>query len=125
MSNKEIQNLLAGSADTVPDDEVAAVLFAQHYAYSRGNPSKESWKRVVDIYGDVKAKGILGSIRMIMFGNTFGIPLNSLRNRLKGNPDERSNLLYEVSIMIAGILFLPVALIHAFVSDLLMIPITK
>lgn len=118
MGNEEIQDLLAGSTDTVPDDEIAAVLFAQHYADSRGNPSKDAWQRIVDIYGEPKAKGILGAIRMIMLGNAFGIVLNSLKDRLKGRPDNRSNLLYEIGIILAFIVFLPVALIHTLISNL-------
>ena len=123
MSNKEIQNLLAHSLDTVPDDEIAAVLFAQHYADSRANPSMDAWKRILDTYGEAKAKGILGVIRIIMFGNTFGIVLSSIKNRLGGKPDPRSNLLYETSILLALIPFLPIALIHALISDLLRLPI--
>ena len=119
MSSEEIRNLLAGSTDTVPDDEIAAVMFAQHYADSRGNPSKEAWQHIVDAYGETKAKGILGAVRMIMFGNTFGIVLNSLKSRFGGNPDKRSSLLYEISMILSFIPFLPVALIHALISDLL------
>ena len=119
MSSGEIQNLLAGSTDTVPDDEIAAVMFAQHYADSRGNPSKETWQHIVDAYGETKAQGILGAVRMIMFGNTFGIVLNSLKNRFVGKPDKRSNPLYEISMILAFTPFLPVALIHALMSDLL------
>lgn len=125
MSSKEIHNLLAGSMDTVPEDEVAAVLFAQHYADSRGKPSKDAWLRIVNIYGEEKAKGILGAIRMIMFGNTIGIVLSSLKSRIHGKPDQRSNLLYEISMMISCIIFLPIALIHALVSDLLITSIIK
>ncbi len=123
MSSEEIQNLLSHSLDTVPNDEITAILFAQHYADSRANPSMEAWKRLVDTYGEAKAKGVLGAIRMIMIGNTFGIVLSSLKGRLSGKPDPRSNLLYEISMLIVFIPFLLVALIHAFISDLLKLSI--
>jgi AhpD family alkylhydroperoxidase len=122
MSNEEIKNMLSGIIDDVPADEVAAVIFAQHYADTRGNPTLESWQRVVEIYGISKAKGILGSIRTIMIGNTYGIPWSSFFNRLRGNPDQRSSLLYEIS-MILGTILIPISFIHALISEVFKIPI--
>ena len=124
MSNEEIQNMLSGIIDDVPTNEVAAVMFAQHYADTRGNPTMESWQRIVEIYGISKAKGILGSIRTIMIGNAYGIAWSSFFNRLRCRPDPRSNLLYEVS-MILGTILIPISLIHALISDLLRKPIIK
>ena len=46
MSNEEIQNMLAGISDDIPENEMSAVVFSQHYADSRGYPSKESWERI-------------------------------------------------------------------------------
>lgn len=125
MSSEEIQNLLSHSLDTVPEDEIAAVLFAQHYADSRADPSMGAWRRVVDVYGEEKAKGILGAVRMIMFGNAFGIVLSSIKGRFRGKPDPRSNAFYEVSMVFALLLFLPVALIHALISEILRVPVIR
>ncbi len=122
MDNEEIKNMLSGVMDDVPAEEVAAVMFAQHYADTRGNPTPESWERIIEIYGIPKAKGILGSIRAMMIGNTFGIPWSSLFNRLRGNPDQRSSLLYEIS-MILGTILIPISFIHALISDLFKTPI--
>ena len=77
MSNEEIQNMLSGIFDNVPTEEMAAIMFAQHYADCRGNPSQESWEQILEVYSSSKAKGILGAIRMIMIGNTCGIPWSS------------------------------------------------
>ena len=123
MSNEEIQNMLSGVFDNVPTEEMAAIIFAQHYADCRGNPSQESWEQIVELYSSSKAKGILGAIRMIMIGNTYGIPWSSFFNRFKGKPDERSNVLYEISMMTTSIAFTPVAIIHALISVLLRVPI--
>ena len=122
MSNEEIQKMLSGIIDDVPTSEVPAVMFAQHYADTRGNPTLESWQRIVEIYGISKAKGILGSIRFIMIGNAYGIAWSSFFNRLRCRPDQRSNLLYELSIML-GTILTPISLIHALISDLFRIPI--
>lgn len=123
MSQEEIRQLLAGSTDAVPDDEIAAVLFAQHYADSRGRPSKKAWRQITALYGAPKAEGILGAIRMIMFGNCAGIVLNSFAGRWKGRPDPRSSLLYELGMMAAWILFFPAALIQAVFASLLRRPL--
>jgi len=124
MSNEEIMNMLSGIIDDVPSEEIAAIMFAQHYADTRGNPTPESWERIVEIYGINKAKGILGSIRTIMIGNTLGIPWSSFLNRLRGNPDHRSTLKYEFC-MILGSILIPISFIHALISDLFKIPILK
>jgi len=122
MTAEEIQNMLSGIIDDVPDDEVAAIMFAQHYADTRGNPTRESWQRIVQIYGTSKAKAILGSIRMIMIGNTYGIPWSSFFNRFRGKADPRSSLQYELTMML-GTILVPVSFIHALISDLLKKPI--
>lgn len=123
MSIEEIHNLLRSSMDTVPDDEINAVLFAQHYADSRGKPDIEAWDRVVDIYGEEKAKGILGAARMIMFGNTFGIVLSSIRGRFKGDPDPRSSVIYETAMVLALIPLSVAAAVHALIAGLFRLPI--
>lgn len=121
MSNEEIQKMLAGVIDDVPEEEISGVLFAQHYADKRGNPSKESWDRIVDLYGNEKAKGILGTTRMIMFGNAAGIPWGSFINRFKRQEeiDDRSNLIYEIAMILVTIIYLPIAIVHALSSKLL------
>lgn len=122
MTCEEIRKILVGIIDDVPDEEVAAVTFAKHYADTRGNPSKASWQYIVEQYGLSKARGILGSIRTIMIGNTYGIPWSSFFNRFKGKPDPRSSLKYEISLML-GTLLVPISLFHALISDLLGKPI--
>ncbi|MDO9045790.1 MAG: carboxymuconolactone decarboxylase family protein [Methanobacteriaceae archaeon] len=122
MSSEEIHNMLAGVMDDIPDDELAAVMFAQHYADTRGHPTEESWQRIVEIYGISRAKGILGSIRAIMIGNAYGIAWSSFFNRLRGRPDPRSSLMYEAR-MILGTVLIPISLIHALISNLFKKPI--
>ncbi|MDY0387788.1 MAG: carboxymuconolactone decarboxylase family protein [Methanolobus sp.] len=127
MSNEEIQNMLAGVRDDVPEEEISAVMFAQHYAETRGYPSKKSWERIVEIYGFRKAKGILGTIRMIMFGNAAGAAWGSFVNRLKKEEkaDDRSNLLYEIGMILVTFIYLPIALIHTISTKLFRIHIIK
>ncbi|MFA5396408.1 MAG: carboxymuconolactone decarboxylase family protein [Methanogenium sp.] len=94
MTNEEIQNMLARVSDDIPEKETFAVLFGQHYADSRGNPSEKTWKRIIEMYGLPEAKGILASIRIMMLGNATTIPWSSFLNRFRGKPDTRSGVLY-------------------------------
>ena len=70
---EEVRMLLAGDAGAIPADEAIAIAFAQHYADSRGNPTRESWQRLVETQGSAKALGILGAARTMMIGNAYGI----------------------------------------------------
>jgi|SRR5690625_388746 len=99
MSNEEIKMLLVGNTEKVSNDEMTAVMFAQYYADTRGNPSKESWDRVVQTYGKEKALGILGAVRAIMIGNIYGLALSAFKSRLKGKKIEKTNLFYEIRMM--------------------------
>lgn len=125
MSNDEIENMLAGVNENVPTNELPAILFAQHYADYRGQPSLDSWTKIVDLYGEQKARGVLAAIRVIMLGNVYGIAWSSFINRFKGKPDKRSDLLYELSIILSSFLFVPVALIHSLLLNVSKFPLIK
>ena len=123
MDSEEIQRMLSGSFDNIPQEQLQAVLFAQHYADSNGHPSEKAWEKVIAQYGESKALGILGTIRMIMMGNVYGIVLGSFVNRFKGKPDSRSNIFYEILMMVSALIFMPVVFIHVLIASLLHIPI--
>jgi AhpD family alkylhydroperoxidase len=125
MSNEEIQGMLSGVTTDIPAEELPAILFAQHYAESRGEPSGESWDRVVEVYGSLKAYEILSAVRIIMIGNAYGIPWSSFFGRFKKKPDERSSLFYEISVMILGTVMMPVALMHTLAAGLFRAPLIK
>jgi AhpD family alkylhydroperoxidase len=118
MSEQEIAAMLSGSGEHVPEDQRVAVLFAQHYADTRGTPSQASWRRLEERYGRETALGILGAVRAIMIGNAHGIPLSALRSRLKGRPIGKSSLTYEVGMVLSLVPFLPAAILHAIAMDL-------
>lgn len=123
LSNEEIQNMLSGLIISVPSDELQAIMFAQHYADSRGKPAKEAWDRIAESYGLSKSYGILGAIRAIMMGNAYGIPWSSFFNRFRGRPDKRSSLLYEAEVIILGSLIIPFAIVHSLAASLLRLKI--
>ncbi len=127
MSNEEIQNMLSGVSDDVPEEEISAIMFSQHYAETRGRPSKKSWDRIVELYDIKEAKGILGAIRIMMFGNAAGVAWGSFVNRFKkeGEVDKRSNPFYEIGMILATVVYLPIALVHTLLAKLVRAPAIK
>lgn len=124
-SEEEIRGMLGGSMSDVPDDELDGVLFAQHYADTRGKPSQESWQRVLTQYGETGAFGVLAGTRMIMFGNATGIPAGSFINRFRKKPDPRSNIGYELVMMLAMLVYLPFAGLTALILNLVKAPLIR
>ena len=125
MSTDEIQSLLSGNAQTVPEEETYAILFAQHYADTRANPSLNAWNRIIDVYGQTKALGILGAVRMMMMANIYGIAISALRRRLKGAPVKKSSLLYEIGMLLSILIYLPTAAVHGIISNITRKPLIK
>ncbi len=117
LSSEEISGLLSGVMHHVPEDEAAAVLFAQHYADSRGKPSPKAQAVLNQTYGKAKADAITHAIHVIMAGNVYGMAFGSLKGRIthKGT-DSRSSLGYEIILLFSLILYLPVGLVHALLT---------
>jgi AhpD family alkylhydroperoxidase len=113
LTGEEIRALLGGVADEVPDDELPAIAFAQHYADTEGHPDRLAWETLVDDYGQDRALGILGAVRMMMWGNAVGIPWSALLSRLHGAPYPRSSPRYEIGTIVGFALVMPVAVVHA------------
>jgi AhpD family alkylhydroperoxidase len=118
LTDDEIRELLGGMGDSVPDTELPAVAFAQHCADQRGRPDRDVWRRLVDLYGQDQALGVLATTRMIMCGNALGIPWSALLSRLRGNPYPDSSLPREVGSIAGSALVMPVAVAHGRISAL-------
>ncbi|MDA3900722.1 MAG: carboxymuconolactone decarboxylase family protein [Spirochaetes bacterium] len=116
LSEKEINDILAGSYESIPEEESVAIFFAQHYAEVKGFIERSSWERVKDEYGKRKALAILGVIRTIMVGNAFGIPLSSLKNRIKRKEIKGPGFFYELCMLLIFLPCMIIAFVHFFVS---------
>lgn len=125
LSEREIGAMLAGNGEEVPEDQRVAVIFAQHYADTRGRPSPEAWRRLEERYGRELALGILGAVRAIMIGNAHGIPLSALRRRCQGKPVARSSLSYELGMVLSVVPFLPLAIVHGLALDVGRAPVIR
>lgn len=103
LSATEVRGLLSGVTDEVPDDQLAGIAFAQHYADTGGHPGAGTWATLVHHVGIDAALCVLRATRVMMWGNATGIPLSSLRQRRRGASAPGSSLGYEVGTSIAAL----------------------
>lgn len=117
-SEDEINMMLNGELGEGGKDESLALMFAQHYADTDGNPDEETYAKFVEHYGVQKATGILATIRIIMTANIHGIALDALLSRFKGKKMKGSKLSNELGIGIGVLVLLPVAIVQVGVERL-------
>ena len=120
MTKEEITMLLSGETDSVPEEELHAVMFAQHYADTKGKPSKAAWVKLVQEYGTDGAYGILGATRLIMFGNTFGISLVNIKNQFTNNKFDYASLMTDLINVLSIFILLPTVIIHTLIDRLIL-----
>ena len=96
ISAEEVQNMLnlQFQADAA-EDEIPALLYAQHYTETDRRPDPEMLQKLVDTYGEEKAQQIQLLIRMITFGNLSGNTFDAFLSRLKGVKAPDSSAIFE------------------------------
>ena len=60
LKNEEIKRALDGDFKDAPQEELAALYFAQHYAESAGKPNLDAVQCMKDAYGEKKGPGDFG-----------------------------------------------------------------
>ncbi len=111
VTKEELRHLVQGQFDRLPEDEIIAILFAQHYAEQGGKPDEEAWQRLVETYGPETARDIMAYIRMIMFGNLLGNTFDAFLSRLAGRPAEGSSLFDEIAVLTMTVLLIPLYMV--------------
>ena len=119
MSNEEISSFLSGGDEFIKPEEAKAIVFAQHFADSRGRPEKYAYDSIVKEYGEEQARVMLAAVQIMIAGNMYGIPFSAFQSRLKGKAFKDSSLFYELGMLIAGILCLPIAIMHGILRGLM------
>lgn len=119
MNKEEISAILSGELENSPKNELIGILFAQHYTDNNGKATKESWQRLTDEYGEKSAMIILSLTRMMNTANIYGIAFSAIKDRLKGKPSGKTSLGYELSILIFGLFYIPIAIINSFLDDII------
>jgi len=122
MSNDEISSFLSGGDNFIKPEEAKAIMFAQHFADTRGFPKKYAYESIEKEYGQKEARIILSACQVMITGNMYGIPFSAFQSRLKGKPYKGSTLFYELSMLIIGIIFIPYAVIHGLLRALFGLP---
>jgi AhpD family alkylhydroperoxidase len=122
MSGEEISSFLSGGDQFIKPQEAKAIMFAQHFADSRGYPKKYAYNSIVKEYGEKEAHIILSAVQTMIAGNMYGIPYSAFQSRLKGKPYKDSSLFYELGMLVTGVLLLPIAIIHGILRKLIGLP---
>ncbi len=122
MSNEEISSFLSGGDHFIKPDEAKAIMFAQHFAESKGHPKKYAYDAIVQEYGAKEARIILSAVQIMISGNMYGIPYSAFQSRLNGRPFTDSSLFYELGMLAAGLLCLPLAIVHGALRGLIGLP---
>ncbi len=125
MSNEEISSFLSGETNFINPAEAKAIMFAQHFAESKGFPKKTTYNSIIEEYGEEKARIILSASQIMIAGNMYGIPFSAFLSRLKGKKYKGSTLFYELSTLILSFLLLPIAIIHGYLRALIRLPNVK
>jgi len=98
MNKEDIEFLLSGSFDDAPEEQLEALLFAQHYADTHGNPDPELEKKLLETYGEEKTRDIRSSILLMMVSNLHGNTMEALKLRLQGKRVEGSGFWMELAV---------------------------
>lgn len=109
LSRDEIRALLDGELSTIKDEEIVGVLFGKHVADQRGLFDKDAFDRMVKEYGDVRALGVLGAVRIIMFTNIIGIMGGVLYDTLTFKNKKLGLFIHELVRLPLFMLMMPIA----------------
>ncbi len=82
ISSAELNRMLSGDIADCPEDEAAAVLYAQHWAESDARPDSEAVIRLEQAYGAQKTQAIDSVLQLIRFANLLGNSLDYVIYRL-------------------------------------------
>ena len=107
----DIGILTSGGFNMGIKKEDSILEFAKHYALQNGDFSQSKFDKIIELYGEEFAQGVLGVIRIIMMGNTYGIATGAFFKRLKLQPVKNSTLINEICVTISIVFFAPMAII--------------
>lgn len=110
VSEPELHDLLTGELNHIPEHEIIAVLFAQHYAEQANRYDAAAWQRLQDTYGADVANDMLSHMRVITFANLYGNTFDALLERFRFRPVSGSHFFDEVMVLSAGAIVVPLGL---------------
>jgi len=72
LTKNEIEALASGSFHNCPEDEIPALLYAQHWAEKNGQPDVDTRQKVIEIYNKAYVESMELAMQMIRMGNLLG-----------------------------------------------------
>jgi len=97
VTEKQIRELLSGQFAGEPAEELPALLFAQHYAESKGEVSAEAREAAIKAYGENKVYHMSALLLAVYFGN---LCCNTVHYYTRGRLDDKERLkLYLVYLL--------------------------
>lgn len=84
------------SGKTSSEEEMTALIYAQHYAETSGKPSQEMKERLVNEYGKEMSADIMIITRLIVFANLGGNTYSAFTSRFKGIKAPDSHICFEL-----------------------------
>jgi AhpD family alkylhydroperoxidase len=72
LTEEEINHLLTGDMENVPGEEQKAILYAQHWADSNGQPDPQAQADLINAYGDKYARVIEMALLLVQIGSLCG-----------------------------------------------------
>ena len=118
MKYGEINEILNGSKDDIPKEELIAVLFGEHYADTHEHPDTEAVNTLISEYGREKAKIICAVLGVITLTNSMGISMGLFRERLQFRRVKMSKLVNELGIPLLTMTVFPALFIYHKVRSL-------
>lgn len=108
MKYDEINEILNGSKVDIPQNELIAVLFGEHYADTHEHPDKEAVATLISEYGREKAKIICAVLGVITMTNSMGISMGLFKERLSFRRVKESKLINEIGIPLLTMTVFPI-----------------
>lgn len=107
MDHAEVRALLAGELESSPQEQLAGLMFAQHWAETQGLPALEAVERLVAEYGPETAANIVAAVQGIMLGNLYGNTFDAFLSRLKGRSVPERGFLGMFAVLVGGVWVAP------------------
>lgn len=72
LTRADLDAISRGEFHGAPPEQVAALLYAKHWAETDGEPDPEARRQVLETYGEARTRDIELVLRMIRIGNLLG-----------------------------------------------------
>lgn len=111
VTSEEIRAISTHEFGQVPPDQIAALMFAQHYAGTGEHPDPEAWQRVIADYGLTAARDLMVYIRLISLANLWGNTFDAVLSRIAGRPVSDNSPWQELAVVFGWIVIVPACIV--------------